>query len=146
MATRKRVMLTVGPGLVAGKRHMTQRSLVTALHDRVDLRIVPVDGYNWTDGRVRAFRRTRGGRFEEIGRIVPAADLWIVYSDGYYLDHRALGFRRRRDFFQALMAFHQRGLDSGRIGRVVNEPQVEARTLKSWFASLDAEQHRLIPT
>ena len=146
MATLKRVLLTVGPGLIAGKRHMTQRSLVTALHDRVDLRIVPVDGYNWTDGRVRAYKRARGGRFEELGSIVPAADIWIVYSDGYYLNHRALGFGRRRDFFRALLAFHQRGLDSGRIGRMINEPRVEARTRKSWFASLDAEEYRIIPT
>ena len=145
MAARKRVLLTVGPGLVAGKRHTTQRSIVTALHDRADLRVVPVDGYNWTDERVRAYKRTRGGSFEDLGMIVPAADLWIVYSDGYYLDHRALGFRRR-DFFRALLAFHQRGIDSGRIGRVVNAPCVEARTLKSWFATLDAEEYRLIPT
>ena len=146
MAALKRVLITVGPGLIAGKRHATQRSIVTALHDRVDLRVVPVDGYSWSDGRVRAYKRTRGGRFEAVGMIVPAADLWIVYSDGYYLDHRALGFGRRRDFFQALMAFHQRGIDSGRISRVVNQPCVEARTLKSWFAGLDAEAYRIIPT
>ena len=146
MAPLKRVLVTVGPGLVAGKRHTTQRALVTALHDRVDLRVLPVDAYDWADGRVRAYKRTRGGRFEDVGMIVPAADLWIVYSDGYYLDHRALGFGARRDFFQALMAFHQRALDSGRVGRLVNEPRVEARTLKSWLASLDAADYRLIPT
>jgi hypothetical protein len=146
MAALKRVLLTVGPGLVAGKRNTTQRAIVTALHDRAELRVVPVDGYSFTDGRVRAYKRMRGGSFEDVGMIAPAADLWIVYSDGYFLDHRALGFGRRRDFHQALLAFHQRGIDSGRVGRVVNEPRVEARTVKSWLASLDAQEYRIIPT
>jgi glutathione synthase/RimK-type ligase-like ATP-grasp enzyme len=78
--------------------------------------------------------------------ITPTADPWIVYSDGYYLDHRALGFGRRRDFFRAWLELHQRGVDSGSIGRVVNAPWVEARTLKSWFATLDAQAFRVIPT
>ena len=146
MAPLKRVLLTVGSGLVAGKRRMTQRSLVTALHRRADLLVVPIDQYDFAAGRVRAYRRTPGGRFEELGTITPAADLWIVYSDGYYLDHRALGFGRRRDFFHAWLELHQRGIDSGRIGRVVNAPCVEARTLKSWFASLDPDAFRTIPT
>lgn len=146
MAPLKRVLLTVGPGLVAGKRHMTQRSLVTALHRSTDLLVVPVDGYDLGSGRVRAYRRTRGGRFEDLGMIAPAADLWIVYSDGYYLDHRALGFGRRGDFLRARLEFHQRQVDRGTVGRVINAPGVEARTLKSWFATLDPETYRIIPT
>jgi len=146
MKERRRVLITVGPGLVAGKRHMTQRALVTALDKCADLLVLPVGGYDFAAGRVRAYRRVRGGRFVEAGMVVPTADLWIVYSDGYYLDHRALGFARRRDFFRAQMDFHQGHVDAGRVARVVNEPQVEARTLKSWFASLDAGQYRVIPT
>src|SRR5919106_5947623 len=138
MVTRRGVLMTVGPGLVAGKRHMTQRSLVTALDKCADLLVVPVSGYDFANGRVRAYRRIRGGRFEAVGMIAPVADLWIVYSDGYYLDHRALGFTKRRDFFRAQMEFHQAAVDTGRVARVVNEPHVEARTLKSWLASLDA--------
>src|SRR5919106_5784602 len=139
MVTRRGVLMTVGPGLVAGKRHMTQRSLVTALDKCADLLVVPVSGYDFANGRVRAYRRIRGGRFEAVGMIAPVADLWIVYSDGYYLDHRALGFARRRDFFDAQADFHQRQLDAGNVGRMINEPAVEARTLKSWFAGLTAE-------
>src|SRR4051812_12048246 len=99
MTARKRVLITVGPGLVAGKRHMTQRSLVTALDKCADLLVLPAGGYDFAADRVHAYRRVRGGRFQEIGMVEPSADLWIVYSDGYYLDHRALGFGRRRDFF-----------------------------------------------
>ena len=146
MKERRRVLITVGPGLVAGKRHMTQRSLVTALDKYADLLVLPAGEYDFAAGRVRAYRRVRGGRFAEVGMVVPLADLWIVYSDGYYLDHRALGFPRRRDFFRAQMEFHQAQVDAGRVGRVVNEPHVEARTLKSWFASLDADAYRVIPT
>jgi hypothetical protein len=146
MMKRRRVLITVGPGLVAGRRHMTQRSLVTALDKCADLLVVPAGGYDFVNGRVRAYRRVRGGQFQEVGMVVPTADLWIVYSDGYYLDHPALGFTKRRDFFRAQMEFHQAQVDAGRVARVVNEPHVEARTLKSWLASLDSKQYRVIPT
>jgi hypothetical protein len=131
---------------VAGRRHMTQRSLVTALDKCADLLVVPAGGYDFTSRRVRAYRRIRGGRFAEIGMVTPVADLWIVYSDGYYLDHRALGFTKRRDFFRAQMEFHQAAVGTGRVARVVNEPHVEAKTLKSWLASLDSKEYRVIPT
>ncbi|HZN23561.1 MAG TPA: hypothetical protein VFB75_05015 [Burkholderiales bacterium] len=146
MKPRRRVLITVGPGLVAGRRHMTQRSLVTALDKCADLLVIPAGSYDFASGRVRAYRRMRGGRFEELGMIMPVADLWIIYSDGYYLDHRALGFAKRRDFFRAQLEFHQAPVDTGKVVRVVNEPHVEARTLKSWFAGLDPERFRIIPT
>ena len=146
MPAKKRVLLTVNPGLVTGKRYMTQRSLVTALDKHADLLVATAGAYDFKTGRVRAYRRTRGGRFEDVGMAPAAAHLWIVYSDGYYLDHRTLGFARRRDFFDAQIDFHQKQLDAGNVGRMVNEPAVEARTLKSWFAALAAEEVGVIPT
>lgn len=125
---------------------MTQRSLVTGLDKHADLLVVTAGDYDFARGRVRAFRRARGGRFEAVGMIKPAADLWIVYSDGYYLDHRALGFTKRRDFFRAQSDFHQKHLDAAHVGRVINEPAIEARTLKSWLAGLDSARYRVIPT
>lgn len=146
VTAKKRVLLTVNPYLVTGKRMMTQRSLVTALDRHADLVLATAGDYDFANGLVRAYRRTRGGKFEELGMIAPAADLWIVYSDGYYLDHRARGFARRRDFFRAQVEFHQKLLDAGNIGRVINEPAVEMRTLKSWLSSLDSAAYRVIPT
>lgn len=146
VAARKRVLLTVNPLLVTGKRMMTQRSLVTALDRHADLLLATAGDYDFAHGLVHAYRRTRGGKFEEVGMVPPAADLWIVYSDGYYLDHRALGFARRRDLFHAQADFHQRQLEAGNVGRVINEPAVEARTLKSWFATLDCAKYRTMPT
>ncbi len=139
-------MLTVNPLLVAGGRSMTQRSLATALDRHADLLLTPAGDYDFARGLVRAYRRISGGKFEEVGMIAPAADLWIVYSDGYYLDHRARGFARRRDFFRAQIDFHQRQLEAGNVGRVVNEPAVEVKTLKSWLASLDSTEYGVIPT
>lgn len=49
-------------------------------------------------------------------------------------------------FFHAQIDFHQRQLEAGNIGRVINEPAVEIRTLKSWFASLDSAEYRVIRT
>ena len=146
MADRKRVLLTVNPFLVTGKRMMTQRSLITALDRQADLVVVTAGDYDFAKGLVRAYRRVRGGKFEEIGMIAPAADLWIVYSDGYYLDHRARGFTKRRDFFHAQIDFHHRFLANGSVGCVINEPAAEAKTLKSWFAGLDPDRFGIIPT
>ncbi len=146
MTARKRVLLTVNPFLVTGKRMMTQRSLVTALDRHAELIVATCGDYDFGRGRVRAWRRIGGGRFEEIGMIEPAADLWIVYSDGYYLDHRARGFAKRRDFFRAQIDFHERCLANGSVGRIINEPAVEARTLKSWFAEIDPEECGIMPT
>ena len=145
-AAGKRVYVTVGPGLIAGKRHMTQRSIITALAKHVDVFAVPVDAYDFGGGRVRAYRRVRHGGFEDTGLIEPRADLWIVYSDGYYLDHRALGFGRRSDFFRTLLEFHDRQCQAGAVQRIINPPEVEARTLKSWFTALDASREHVIPT
>ena len=130
VTARKRVLLTVNPLLVTGKRMMTQRSLVTALDKHTDLLVATAGDYDFARGLIRAYRRIRGGRFEDVGLVPPAADLWIVYTDGYYLDHRALGFARRRDFFDAQADFHQRELDAGNVGRVINDPGVERRTRK----------------
>src|SRR4051812_12361488 len=146
MAAKKRVFLTVNPFLVTGKRMMTQRSLVTALDREADLIVVTAGDYDFKKGLVRAYRRVRGGKFEELGMIAPAADLWIVYSDGYYLDHRSRGFARRLDFFRAQIDFHQSFVARGSVGRVINEPAAEAKTLKSWFAGLNPADHRIIPT
>jgi hypothetical protein len=139
-------MLTVNPFLIAGKRMSTQRSLVTALDQHADLVVATAGDYDFARGLVRAYRRTRGGKFEALGMIAPAADLWIVYSDGYYLDHRVRGFARRRDFFDAQIEFHERAIAAGRIGRMINAPTAEARTLKSWLAHLSAAEYRVIPT
>ena len=54
-----------------------------------------------------------GGGFEALGTVRPRGDLWIVYSDGFHLDHRRLGFARARDYFDAQLEFHRRQLDSG---------------------------------
>lgn len=143
---KRRVLLTVNPLVVEGPLFSTTRSLVTALARRVELIVVPVSGYDFRAGAVRAFRRLPGGGFDDLGTVRPRGDLWIVYSDGFYLDHRRLGFKRARDYFDAQLEFHRRHLDSGAVGLMVNTPEAEARTLKSWLASLDFAATRVIPT
>ena len=69
MAAKKRVLLTVNPFLVTGKRMMTQRSLVTALDQHADLIIATAGDYDFAQGLVRAYRRIRGGKFEGIGML-----------------------------------------------------------------------------
>ena len=143
---KKTVLITVNPRIVRSEVLTTMRKFISALDKRFDLYVLPVDGYDFKGGRVRAFRRLPGGAFADAGLITPAGDLWIVYSDGYYLDHRTFGFRRRLDYFHAYINFHQAHLDAGRVRLIVNPPEVERRGLKSWFATLDFKQTRTIPT
>jgi hypothetical protein len=146
LTMKRRVLLTVNPLVVERPLFSTTRGLITALARRVELLVVPVSGYDFRAGTVHAFRRLCGGGFEELGTIRPSGDLWIIYSDGFYLDHRRLGFGKGRDYFDAQLAFHRRHLDGGAVGLMVNTPEAEARTLKSWLASLDFPATKVIPT
>ncbi|HEY9784580.1 MAG TPA: hypothetical protein V6D17_04195 [Candidatus Obscuribacterales bacterium] len=125
---------------------MTQRYLVTHLGKHADVVIATAGDYDFKNGRVRAYRRIKGGHFEGIGMIRPRADLWIAYSDGYYLDHRKLGFKKRRHFLEAQIHLHSAAIASGDVGRMINSPSVEKRTLKSWFSQLDCAKFNVIPT
>jgi hypothetical protein len=144
--TKRRVLLTVNPLVVERPLFSTTRGFIAELARRFELLVVPVSGYDFRAGTVRAFRRLCGGGFEALGTVRPRGDLWIVYSDGFYLDHRRLGFARARDYFDAQLEFHRRHLDSGAVGLMVNTPEAEARTLKSWLASLDFSATKVIPT
>lgn len=144
---KKSVLITVNPLIIESKEFSTMRKFVSTLDRRFDLYVVPIDGYDFKRGRVRAYRRLPGGAFSDAGMITPAGDLWIVYSDGFYLDHRRFGFRLRRDYFKAQLDFHQAHLGAGRVRLMVNAPEADARAaLKSWLATLDFEQTRVIPT
>jgi hypothetical protein len=143
---KKRVLLTINPQLTDGRRFSTMRRLVRWLDGKCELLLVPVSGYDFKRGTVCVYRRTRLDGFERVGVMRPRADLWIIYSDGFYLDPGTLGFRLRRDYLNAQFDFHREQLEMGRVGRIVNSPEAEARTLKSWLATLDVEKFRVIPT
>lgn len=143
---KKTVLLTVNPLIIESREFSTMRKFVSVLNRRFDLYVLPICGYDFRRGRVRAYRRVKGGAFEDAGMLTPAADLWIVYSDGFYLDQRRFGFRARRDYFNAQIDFHQRHLGAGRVRLMVNSPAADARALKSWLATLDFKKSRVIPT
>jgi hypothetical protein len=98
VAAKKRVLLTVNPFLVTGKRMMTQRSLVTALDQHADLIIATAGDYDFAQGLVRAYRRIRGGKFEEIGMIAPYGrsldrlQRWLLPRSSCPRLHEAQGF------------------------------------------------------
>jgi hypothetical protein len=143
---KKRVLLTINPCLISGREATTMRSFITVLDRRFDLLLLPIDGYDFDRGLVRAYKRIKGGAFRSIGQIEPEGDLWMVYTDGYYLNHKRYGFRKRREYFDAQVAFHHRFLSSRSVAMMVNTPEAEMRTLKSWFANLDFARTRVIPT
>jgi hypothetical protein len=146
MSKRKRVLITINPGLLAGKRFPTIRTLVSNLDEKTDLLVAPVGQYDFESQKVRAFRRVKYGKFEDVGMITPAADLWIIYSDGYWLDAAAMGFCRRIELFDCQNRLHQHHLENGNVGMIANEPKVELRTLKRWLGTLDQRESGVIPT
>jgi glutathione synthase/RimK-type ligase-like ATP-grasp enzyme len=143
---KKTVLLTINPQITDGRRFSTMRRLVRWLDGNCELLLAPVNGYDFKRGKVSVYRRNRIDEFEKVGLLRPRADLWIVYSDGFYLDPGTLGFRLRRDYLNAQFDFHREQMDKGRVGCIVNSPEAEARTLKSWLATLDVEKFRVIPT
>jgi hypothetical protein len=143
---KKKVLLTLNPLITEGRRFSTMRRLIRMLDSCCDLLLIPISGYDFKRGQVATYRRVQDGSFAKAGMITPRADLWIVYSDGFYLDQRTFGFRLRRDYFKAQLSFHQRQLKNGNVRLLINSPAAEARTLKSWLATLDFQKLRILPT
>lgn len=146
MKTDVRVLVTVNPGLVGGEKVPTIRTLVAALDAKCDLTIAPVDDFDFRQKKVRAFKAAGDGSFCDIGMIAPQADLWIIYSDGFWLDAKAMGFARRMDFHRAQFDLYEHCLEKGTVRAFVNSLAAEQRTLKSWLATLDPGETSIIPT
>lgn len=142
----KKALLTINPLVVEGNRYSTMRRLVRLLDKECDLLLAPVNGYDFKRGRVTVYKRNADGSFKKLGKQTPRADLWIVYSDGFDQNHSSFGFRLRRDYLQAQLDFHQQQLQVGNVACLINSPEAERRTLKSWLATLDFKQSRVIPT
>lgn len=143
---KKRLLITVNPSIIRERSFTTMRKFINVVDQHFELLLLPADGYDFKRKRVRAFKRLKGGAFKNVGAIEPAGDLWMVYSDGYYLNHRRFGFRLRRDYFNAQIDFHQRHLNRGSVSLMINSPESEVRTLKNWFATLSDRRARVIPT
>jgi hypothetical protein len=143
---KKKVLITVNPCITGERISTTMRKIITVLDRHFDLLVIPISSYDFKNGHVRAYRRVKGGAFKSVGAIKPEGDLWIVYTDGYYLNHRRFGFRQRRDFFNAQIEFHQKHLSAGSVHMMVNSPEAEARTLKSWLTTLNFKKTKVIPT
>ncbi|MFN8654884.1 MAG: hypothetical protein U0105_00985 [Candidatus Obscuribacterales bacterium] len=143
---RPRVLITVNPGLIQGNRFSTVRSIVTALDACSNLLLLPIDEYDFKNKKARAYKRIAGGKFKFVKTISPQADLWVVYTDGYYLDFRSLGFASPTAYIQAQMSFHLQCEIAGKIGLVVNSVAGEKCTLKRFFATLDHRRFHTIET
>lgn len=125
---------------------MTVRSMVTALAKQADLFVLPISEIDFQTGKFQAYKRIAGGKFRRHAVKKPDADLWIVYTDGYYLDIPAMGYRRRLDYFNDQLQYYSRLISDGLVAHMVNTPAAERNTLKDWFAKLDADRLRVIPT
>lgn len=142
----KKVFITVNPDLIAGKRLMTVRAIVSALDRMCELHIVPIDCIDFRTGNLTSYRRIPGGKFECEGAVEPSGDLWLVYTDGYYLDTAALSYATRMDYFDYQMQFYERLQAKGKISSVINTPAAERTTLKNWFTQINCQDWGVIPT
>lgn len=146
MTRLPRVLITVNPGLIDGNRFSTLRSIVTALDRHYDLWVLPIDGYDFKKRKARAYRRVAGGRFEFTRSITPAADMWIVYTDGYYLNPADQGFKGPTEYIEAQMEFHEEFSENGSVSRLINTVESERNTWKGSFAKLDDRGFQIIKT
>lgn len=144
--SRPQVLITVNPGLLAGNRFSTVRSIVTALDACSDLLLLPIDEYDFKNKTARAYRRVAGGKFKFVKTISPHADLWLVYTDGYYLDFRRLGFSSPTAYIKAQMSFHAHCEEQRQVGQLINSIASEKCTLKRFFATIDPDKFHTIVT
>ena len=103
------------------------------------------NNYDFDGGRIRTSRFVEGA-FVDGGFSSPNADLWIFYADGYQNDTAAMGFSRPLDYHERMMSFLETQVSSGNVGEVINSPETERRTLKSYFARLNPAEFGIIPT
>jgi hypothetical protein len=140
------VFMTVNPDLIAGKRMQTVRSMVTALDKdpRCTLRVLPIHEIDFKTGKFAAYKRVKGGKFERVSmKHGTTPDVWINYTDGYYLDAAALGYKRRMDYIYRQFEFYEK---MSAVSRVVNSAEAERNTLKDWFTQVDCRKLHISPT
>lgn len=123
----------------------TSQTVVETLHNYSDLTITPPDQYNFADNTVGRYR-FRDGKWRRAKRGTPKADIWIVWIDGYALNHKSLGFRDSMDFFHAAQDFFHQNLQNGNVGAIYNSPEAERNTLKDFLADLDSDEFGAIPS
>ncbi|GAB6043121.1 ATP-grasp domain-containing protein [Endothiovibrio diazotrophicus] len=123
----------------------TTRVVVETLREHSDLTLVHPAGYDFAKRTVQAWRYHKG-YWHEVERQVPRCDLWVVWIDGYALDHRALGYRDEMDYHGQMNDFFESLLADGRVGAMQNSPAAERNTLKGFLADLDPAHFGHLPT
>lgn len=116
----------------------TSRIVVETLREHADLTLAHPAGYDFNARTIQAWR-PEGEQWREIGPIEPRCDQWIVWIDGYALDHRALGYRDEMDYHRRMTGMFDELLARGQVGAMHNTPQAERNTLKGFLAALDTE-------
>ena len=120
--------------------------MVSALDAKSELLILPINEYDMANKKAMSYKRAAHGKFVKHKRITPEADLWIVYTDGYWIDTQALGYEKRIDYLDDQFKFHDYFVRSKAVTRLVNSTAAEKTTLKNWFAELDCKKLGVIPT
>ena len=123
----------------------TTQTVVQTLLAHSDLTVTHPGEYGFTDNTISCYRY-QGDGWQPVGRCVPECDVWIVWIDGYALDHAAMGFADAMAFFEATQELFLRNLANGNVGAMYNHPQAERNTLKDFLADLDSEEFHVIPS
>lgn len=142
----KKVLATINPD-IKNPSNLTYKGLVENCSKYGDARFIPSNGINFDfkNNKVRMMEYKKGNLID-IGYHTPEADLWIVYSDGFKTNTKALGYARPTDYHEKLMSFLEKQVLDGNIGQVINSPNTERKTLKKYFAGLDSNKFNIIPT
>jgi hypothetical protein len=139
---KKRVLLSASLNSIDD---LTTQTLIETLQACSDLVVVPPAEYDF-NGNTLACYRYVSGQWQALGRRTPCCDIWIIWIDGYALDHHALGFVDNLAWYFAAQQFFGKNLACGNVGVMYNPIQAERNTLKDFMTHLDSEKFHTIPS
>lgn len=122
----------------------TGMSLANTVNENSDMIVTSPEFYDLKDNKIQAFRYDECG-LHYVGNITPEADIWILWTDGYRVNHQNFGFAKKLDHYFAMLNFFEKNLREGNIGSIYNSPQAERRTLKNFLTEEELKKE-VIPT
>ncbi len=141
----KKVLLTLSNrGLNNLSTFPTFNSITNFLNKKYNLTITNPSSYNFKNNLLKkTFKYKNSKIIKDKENIIPSADFWLVYSDGYPEDEKAIGFKCKTDFVNAQIKFLQNFENSIKI---LNKPTNEQKTQKKYFTELSPSKYAIIPT
>ncbi len=141
----KKTLLTLSnKGMNNINTYPTFNSIINILNNNSELTITNPKHYGFeTNELKKTFKYKNSKIISHQEDIVPSADLWIVYSDGYPTNEKSLGYLCKTNFINDQISFLKNFENKIKI---INPPVNEEKTQKIYLANLNYEKLAVIPT